>query len=354
MSEHPSNAPGRQPRARIQDVAKAAGVSAATVSRVLNGSAGVDVEKALRVQQAVDALGYQPSAVARNLRRQQTMVVGMLIADIRNAFFAEVVRGVEDHLTPLGYLLVLCDSDEDPGREANHLNLVLAERMAGAIVCPASIDVTDVTPLLGNRIPTVTVDRLPARGTCDWVLSDNTGGARDATVHLLEEGYRRIGCISGPHETTTGRERIAGWQQAHQARGLTEPHDLVRFSTFSKSGGYEAAADLLARDPRPDALFVANGPMTLGALAAIAAAGLRVPDDVGLVGFDDPPWAAALQPPLTTVSQHGYAMGRRAAEFLTRRIAAPSADLQYAVLPTELVVRRSSRPPRAATPADVS
>jgi LacI family transcriptional regulator len=330
-------------RTTIKDVAAAAGVSVATVSRVLNGRETVDSDMAERVLDAVSRLGYRPSGVARSLRSQQTRVVGLIISDIRNPFFTDAVRGIEDRVGADGFSLVLCNSDEDLAKEAGYLDLVVEERMAGAIVSPASTEDTRLGALTARGIPVVVIDREAAREAVDSVLVDNVRGGELATSHLVENGYERIACITGPPRTSTGNDRLEGWRRALAAAGRETPDELVARADFKEEGGHAAAAALLASPAPPDAFFVANNLMTVGVLAAVAEAGLDVPVDVGVVGFDDMSWARLLRPPLTTVAQPTYELGRVAAELLTRRVAGRDDPPQRVVLEPTLKIRESAK-----------
>jgi LacI family transcriptional regulator len=334
---------GRRREVTIKDVAATARVSVATVSRVLNGSDTVDAELAARVHEAVDRLSYRRSGLARSLRSQRARVVGLIISDIRNPFFTDVVRGIEDRVGAEGYSLVLCNSDEELQKEADYLDLFVEERMAGAIISPASSRETRLDALTARGTPVVVIDREAAREAVDTVLVDNVRGGEIATRHLAENGYRRIACITGPPRTSTGSERLAGWQHAAQEAGLPVDESLIRRADFKEAGGFEAAADLLAGPDRPDAFFVGNNLMTVGALAALREAGLEVPGDVGVVGFDDMPWAQLLQPALTTVAQPTYELGREAAALLEGRIGGNDAPPERIVLEPTLQVRDSAR-----------
>lgn len=326
----------------IKDVAATAGVSVATVSRVLNGSDRVDAELATRVHDAVARLGYRRSGLARSLRSRRARVVGLVISDVRNPFFTDVVRGVEDRVGADGYSLVLCNSDEELAKEADYLDLIVEERMAGAIVSPASSDETRLDALTARGTPVVVIDREAAREAVDTVLVDNVRGGSIAVHHLAENGYRRIACVTGPSRTSTASDRQAGWETGLREVGLPVEESLLRHADFKESGGAAAAADLLAGPDRPDAFFVANNLMTVGVLAALREAGLEVPGDVGVVGFDDMPWARLLRPALTTVAQPTYELGRRAAGLLEERIQGADSPPRRIVLEPRLEVRESA------------
>ena len=331
----------------IADVARAAGVSTATVSRVLNGNTEVNRELADRVHKAVSELSYRPSRIARSLRTQRTAVWAVIISDIRNPFFTEMVRGVEDIAYANGYSLVLCNAEEDTAKEAEYLRLALAERMVGVIVAPASSTRTDLTPLLERGVSVVTVDRkLPGNRLVDRVLIDNRGGAEMAVAHLVENGCRRIACIGGPPDVSTAAERLAGYKAGLRSHGIRISAQLISFGDFREQGGKNAMEGLLALPAPPDAGFALNNLMTLGALTAIAERGLNVPDSIAVVGFDDPSWAALLRPPLTTVAQPTYDLGAETARMLLQRIGGYTGTARELVLSPSLQVRASSLPSR--------
>ncbi len=335
-----SQRPPRRPT--IRDVASAAGVSTATVSRVLNGARSVDPELADRVRAAVRDLGYRPSGVARSLRRRRTTVLCLIISDIRNPFFTDVVRGIEDHASAAGYSLVLCNADEDVDKEAAYLDLAVAERMAGVIISPSSTR-TRLAPLLERGIPAVAIDRR-VQDPVDAVVVESTQASREATAHLLAAGYRRVACVTGPDDVTTANERLAGWRAAHAGAGVAVDEALVRRADYMEGGGQAAARELLALDAPPDAFFVANGLMAVGVLAALEEAGRTLPQ-TGLVCFDDPSWARLMHPALTAVSQPTYELGRRAAELVAARIDGSTAPPQEVTLEPQLRVRDSSTGP---------
>ncbi len=333
--------------ATIQDVARHAQVSAATVSRVLNSTGNVDPDLVRRVRAAVVALAYQPNGVARSLRRRESSLWAVIVSDVGNPFFTSMVRGVEDAAQGSGYSAVLCNSDESPGKEAGYIAAAAAERMAGVIISPASTRDTDVTPLLDLGIPVVAVDRRLHGVAADTVLVDNEQAAEEATEHLIDMGYRRIACITGPRQAMTAGERLTGYQRALHRRGQDLQPSLVRHADFRERGGYEAMASLLA-DVGPDAVFVANNLMTIGALECLIHHGIEVPREVGVVGFDEIPWADLVRPSLSTVAQPTYEMGKTAGQLLTARRASPDKPCETVVLRTTLNVRASSTP-RATT-----
>jgi LacI family transcriptional regulator len=324
----------------IQEVARHAGVSTATVSRVLNNHGTVHPELVRRVRAAVEMLAYQRNAVARNLRRSQTSLWAVIVSDVSNPFFTAMVRGLEDVAQQRGCSVVLCNSDESPEKEADYIAVAAAERMAGVVISAASTG-TDVTPLLDLGIPVVAVDRRLRGADVDTVLADNQRGAEAATGHLVEMGYQRIACITGPAQTMTGTERLKGYRRALRRRGRDVVPGLIRRADFRERGGYDAMKSLLA-DSAPDAVFVTNNLMTVGVLKYLIRHGIRVPRDIGMVGFDEIPWADLIRPSLSTVAQPTYDMGRIAGQSLAAHSAAPDKQPETVVLRTSLNVRASS------------
>jgi LacI family transcriptional regulator len=326
----------------IRDVAFAARVSPATVSRVLNGR-DVAVELRDRVHDAVRDLGYRPNGLARNLRKQATMVLGVVISDVTNPFFTSMVRGVEDHAQAEDYSVVLANTDEDLVKEQRYLEVAAAEHMAGVVLSPASSRRTDLSVLVRHGIPVVTVDRLLRGADLDSIVIDNHQAAREATEHLAKQGCRRIAFISGPSTTTTGERRLAGYRAALRQAGLEEDRNLVVRADYRIEGGHRATTELLGGAARPDALLVSNNLMALGALQVLRELRIRVPDDLCFASFDNVAWARAMHPTLTVVEQPTYEIGRAAAELLLARIREPDRDSQHVVLPASLVVGESSQ-----------
>jgi LacI family transcriptional regulator len=331
----------------IRDVAAAAGVSPATVSRVLNLKADVADDLRHRVLAAVSDLGYRRNGPARSLRTRAAMVLGLIISDITNPFFTAVVRGVEDVAQLAGYSVVLANADEDVAKEARYLEVAAAEQMAGVLLTPASSQLTSIEVLLERNIPVVTIDRRLAKSTVDSVTVNNRQAALAAAEHLIEQGCQRVGFVAGPVEISTGASRLAGYRAALSQAG--RPHDpaLIAYADFRTEGGYAATRQLLRLGNPPDGLLISNNLMTVGGMQAIAEAGLSVPDDIAVVGFDDANWATALRPPLTVVTQPTYDIGRIAAELLLRRINGETFPAKHVVLRAEFVERGSSRRPSA-------
>jgi DNA-binding LacI/PurR family transcriptional regulator len=325
----------------VQDVARHARVSTATVSRVLAGVGGVSEALTRRVREAARALAYQPNRVARSLRERRSRTIGVLIPNIQNPFFTGVIRGIEDRLRATDHMLLLGNSDDDPAREREYLDLLRAEGVAGFILVPGLGGPAPYRELLEARLAVVAIDRFVRGLACDAVTAANADGAAIATRHLAALGHRRIAIITGPKNVSTARERLEGYRTALREAGLPRDPALVRHAPFRPEGGHEAAAALLALPRPPTAIFAASDLTALGALRALHEHRVRIPEDVAVLSFDDMPWAAALQPPLTAIAQPTYEMGSTAARLLLERLRDPDRPPERVRLPTQLVVRAS-------------
>lgn len=290
---------------------------------------------AARVQQAADELGYRPSRVARSLRNRSARVWGLICVDIRDHFFTKVVRGIEDVAWKQGYSVVLCNSDNDVEKERTYLELIHDERMAGCILTPADTT-TDASVLTNAGIPVVAVDQELSGVPHDEVRLDNHEAAAQATRHLVLQGFERIACISGPIRWVSGRERADGYRDVVGAENAVVVHEV-----WSDDGGYRAMQTLLRHDPLPDALLAGNSVLLLGAARAIQDANLKLAD-FGLIGFDDVPFGDLVDPPLSTVEQPTYEIGKTAAELLAARIDGDDSPAKTITLPSILRVRGSS------------
>jgi LacI family transcriptional regulator len=340
--------------ANIQDVAKHAGVSISTVSRVLNGNERVNGEVRKRVEVAVEALSYHPNQAARLLRTNRSRIIGLLISDIQNPFFMGLIRGVEDEALRHEYSLILCNSSESPQREQQYLDVLYAERVAGAIIVPTREQVGEeaLKRFRERGVPVVAVDRRVKDKNIDAVLVDNVQGAREAVAHLVANGYRRIGIITGPTTTTTGRERLEGYRQALQEAGIPLDSSIELRGAFDVESGERLAGQLFDQAAPVEALFVGNNLMTLGVLKSIQARGLRVPEDIALVGYDDIPWAELGSISVTTVMQPVYELGSTAALRLFQRLKNPAIQSRQEItLAPTLRIRGSSRPRAGLPPA---
>lgn len=300
---------------RIKDVARHAGVSPATVSRVMNGTATVGPAKRELVMAAIEELGYRPNRLASNFRRRQAEMIGVVVSDIENPHFTQMVRAVEDAAYLRGHRVLLCNTDEDPAKQRDYLGVLAAERVAGVILSPTDGRAAEISELLDHGISLVAFDRRVSDRRADVVVAQNAAGARRGTEHLLECGHRRVGFVGGPSGVQTADERLDGYLEAIAAAGV-EP--LVADGGFRAGGGRAATGELVERGIT--ALLVANNLMAIGALQAIRERQLRIPQDIALVSIDDPPWAELTDPPLTTLSQPVRQMAEAAVGLLLERI----------------------------------
>ncbi len=327
----------------MKEIAKMARVSLGTVSHVLNNSAGVRDHLRKRVLDAVEAVGYQPSQLARGLRRDKTNMIGMIIPDITNPFFPAVVRGAEDIAFSNGYRLILCNTDNDHSKELAHLNELRTYLPAGLIVIPSVFSDLTVQAAFYRRAgaSVVCIDRLPRNWNGDSVTANNEDGAYNATRFLIQMRHSKLAAITGPLHLTNARERLDGFKRALREARLPIAPEYIQETTFDKQGGYSKTLILLRHIPRPTAIFAGNDMVALGALLAIREAGLRCPEDVSLMGFDDLDLAETTNPSLSSVSQPGYQLGATAARMLLDRIEGDTSPAKHLVLETALKVRRS-------------
>ncbi len=326
----------------IQDVAKRAGVAPITVSRVINNSGYVGEDVRRRVQQAVAELGYVPNTLARSLRSRRTHTLALVLTDITNPFFTTVARGAEDAASDAGYMLLLCNTDESEAEERRYLRMILQKRVDGVLLVPAMGGVEAVRVARDQQVPVVVLDRRVADAGVDVVRCDSEGGAYELGKLLASLGHCAVATLVGPAGVSTADDRVAGFQRALVEAGIAAGAQTYH-GVFTVASGREMTARAMAASPRPTALFAANNFLAIGALNALREAGLRVPEDVALVGFDDLPPALVTFPFLTVAAQPAYEMGQRAVRLLLDRIEgrAPT-EPQEVVLPTELIVRGSS------------
>ncbi|MHB1024006.1 MAG: LacI family DNA-binding transcriptional regulator [Acidobacteriaceae bacterium] len=333
--------------ANMKQIAKIAGVSLGTVSNVLNGSAAVRGPLRNRVMEAVEALGYQPSELARGLRRDKTNMIGMIIPDVTNPFFPSVVRGAEDIAFSNGYRLILCNTDNDHAKELVHLKELRTYLPAGLIVIPSNFsDLTvQAESYRKSGAAVVCVDRLPKHWQGDSVTADHETGAYNATHYLLKLGHRHLATITGPLHLTNAQQRLAGFRRALSRKKIQISPEYIQETTFDQHGGYVKALRLLKMVPRPTVIVAGNDLIALGVLLAIREAGFRCPEDISVMGFDDLDLAEVTSPALSSVSQAGYQLGTTAASILIERVQGDSGPPKHVVLETVLKIRNSVAAP---------
>ncbi|MGD0578268.1 MAG: LacI family DNA-binding transcriptional regulator [Bryobacteraceae bacterium] len=330
----------------IREVARQARVSVGTVSNVLAGSVSVRPELRRRVEEVMRALDYHPNEIARSLKTRQTKTLGMVISDITNPFYPQIVRGAEDAAMLHGYLLFILNTDENTERERRALSTLRTRKVDGLLltVAPGREDLTHVAQFRDSGLPIVCIDRSVPGIDLDVVCADNAHGARMCIQHLLSRGHRRIGFLGGSPGVETAQLRLEGYEQTLREAGLPLDPKLVRHGDFRFDSGYRLSKEMLLEADAPTALFASNARMGFGALKAIHELGLRCPEDVALAVFDEVPFGDVIQPRLTVVAQPAYEMGRVGTELLIARLEAreKSPDPVHLTLTPELLVRDST------------
>jgi LacI family transcriptional regulator len=327
----------------IKDVARLSGVSPMTVSRVINASERVRPDTRRRVEEAISALGYVPSRLARGLSRQRTGTLALIVPDVANPFFTLIVRGAEDVARRAGYRVLLCDTRADLTVEHEVIEEMLAHRVEGIVIAPVNDrSKADLRRLVEFGVPFVLIDRTVPGVESDVVLGDSVSGARQLVEHLISLDHCRIGFIVESDQVSTARDREKGYESALAAAGISVDPALVTQATADPRGGFEGMCRLLALESPPTAVFTVNNLVALGAIEAVRAAGLEVPDDIALVCFDDIEYASRLYPFLTVMEQPAEAFGAMGTQLLLDRIAGRGSERpRVVVLPAEFVVRKS-------------
>lgn len=327
----------------MKDVARQAGVSTSTVSHVINKDRFVSDTITEKVNAAIKSLNYAPSALARSLKLNQTHTIGMLITASTNPFYSELVRGVERSCFERGYSLVLCNTEGDEQRMNSNLETLMQKRVDGLLLlCTETHQPSQEIMQRYPSIPTVMMDWAPFDGDSDLIQDNSLLGGDMATQYLIDKGYTRIACIAGPLDKTPARLRLEGYQSAMQRSGLPLHDEYLITSDFEFGGGLTAMQSLLALAEPPQAVFVGNDAMAVGVYQALYQAGLSVPRDMAVVGYDDIELAAFMTPPLTTIHQPKDELGELAIDVLIHRMAQPGQKQQRVQLTPELVVRGSA------------
>ncbi|WP_421902616.1 substrate-binding domain-containing protein [Maridesulfovibrio sp.] len=328
--------------ATIKDVAKLAGVSTSTVSHVLNRTRFVSDEKRELVEQAVEELNYRPSSIARSLKVQQTRTLGMLVTASRNPFFAEVVHGVERRCYERGYTLFLCNTEGDIGRMEANLDALEEKRVDGLLLLCSEVNDEIINLIEAERsVPIVVFDWGPESANVDRIYDNSLSGARLATKYLIAKGHTNIGCIVGPQDRRSAKERLEGYRQAMEETGLPVGDEWIVEGDYDCEGGVEAMRYLAELDEMPSAVFVCNDMMAIGVLSEAARLGINVPQDLSVIGYDNVYISRFTAPALTTIHQPKKEIAARAVDTLIDRLSSKrSKGLQIKVEPT-LVERES-------------
>jgi LacI family transcriptional regulator len=328
--------------ATMKQVAEKAGVSTTTVSHVINDTRVVSGEVRDRVQAAIQELRYIPSAVARSLKNDKTHTLGMLVPNSSNPYFAELIQGIEDAAFALGYSIILCNSCDDPKKQVAYIRVLMEKRIDGLILVSSGFD-PELARLLGSEaMPKVLVDRELPGVAADFVESDHEHAGYLATKYLIDLGHRDIACVSGPEELLSSSARVTGYRRALEEAGIAPRAEHLLYADFSGKGGFDAFRRLLSLRSRPTAVFSGNDLMAIGGICAANELGLRVPDELSVVGYDDIALASYCNPPLTTVSQPKREIGALTARILVERIENTQMALRRELLQPVLVVRKST------------
>ena len=332
----------------LRDVAALAGVHPATASRALNPAtkAMTSADTAERVLRAAAELGYRPNAVARSLRTSRSSSIGVVVPDLTNPLFPPIVRGIESALAPHGYVLLIVNTDNNPGQEEQLVASLRARSVDGLILATARLSHPLLETLADGDLPVVLVNRHRDDLPLPWVVPDDTAGIRLAVSHLAGLGHRRVAHIAGPQDTSTGVTRLAAFHAAVREHGLAEDESLIKLCrTWSEAEGARALGELLSAGDPISAVIAGNDMLALGVYDALAEHGLRCPDDISVIGFNDMPFVDKLRPALTTVHIPQHEMGAEAARLLLGRLRRARRDERSVLMPVVLSVRESTGPP---------
>ena len=328
-------------RVTLEEIAKTTGFSVPTVSRALtNKDYPVNPKTRKRILEVAESMGYQPNLSARSLRTDRTNTIGIIVDDLLSPFVPPIVRGIQDHLKPLDYMGLIVNTDFDPALEKEAIS-ILVNRPVDGIIFVESFHAANNNLLEEINKPYVFVHRLFGTSVKNSVVPDDRHGAKLAVNHLAALGHRRIAYINGPAEWHSARRRLAGYEEALEALGIEIDTTLIQPGDWEFAGGYEAAKQLLALDSRPTAVFAANDLMALGAIYAIQDAGLGVPEDIAIVGYDNRDFTSIFRPKITTVTMPVYEMGKASAELLLTQLLEGQKNVDEAKVRGQLLIRET-------------
>ncbi|REJ19192.1 MAG: LacI family transcriptional regulator [Bacillaceae bacterium] len=327
---------------RISDVAKMANVSTATVSRVLSNSGNVKKETAEKVLEAIKKLNYQPNLLARQLRRLETKTVLVVVPDITNTFFSKILRGIEQVAIENDYEVLLGDTGNSLEREKGYLDILRQKKADGMILLTARLE-SHLLEEISREFPVVLACEYLEGSDIPTVSIDNISSARKATEYLISLGHKRIGFLSGPMDVILSRDRLKGFKQGMMQHDIAIEPNLIQEGDFSFESGFNLMTKLLALSEPPTAVFASSDEMAIGAIKAIKAKGLKVPDDISIVGFDDIKFASIFEPALTTVSQPMFEIGQKAMELLIKLIQKDKLEKRQYILEDQLVIRETCK-----------
>ena len=326
----------------LEDIAKAVGVSASTVSRALSGKGQISSALVEQIIAAAEALGYPLDRYQTS--HNQSRLIGVIFPNVSSPFYSLLIEAVEKTASQHGFTVLLCNSDYSLDEELKCLKILIEKQVDGILISPVDMYSSAPATVLNPSIPAVQVDRHNVHLKCDLVTTDSFHGAYEGVKLLIEQGYRRIAIISGPKTHSTGKERLTGYIAALREAGISLSDEYMQIADFRQEDGYRSTLKLLNLNPSPEALFVTNVDMTIGALRALHEKGIHIPDDIGIIGFDEFEFASILVPPLTTIAQPIEMLGLTAVDLLVRRITntVPSEPVTIKLAP-RLTTRQSTR-----------
>jgi LacI family transcriptional regulator len=328
-------------RSTLKEVAELAGVSTATVSNALNGTKYVSEKVRKKINHAIKVLNYKPNIVAKSLRVKTSRIIGVLISDITNPFFSNIVRGIEEVLAQSNYSILLCNTNSSVDKERKDLEMLIGQRVDGLIVSSSGNTGDYYRSLDKTGVPIVFLNRIPSLLSSDIIVTNNIQGGYLATEHLIKHGYKKIAVITGPLAISTGKDRLTGYKRALEDYHYEIEDDLIKEGTFDIQSGYDKMKELLEQRNKPDAVFVSNNSMTLGAYKYLKKTELLIPDQIAVVGFDDSDWAEIVEPPVTTIQQPANKLGIEAANVILSRINEEPIKCGIVYKDTSLIIRRS-------------
>lgn len=331
----------------IRDVAEKADVSIATVSRVIRNIPGVREKTKSKVFKAIKALNYEVNTIARSLRKGKTNTIGIIITNVLSTFHSIIAKSVEEKAKEYGYNMILCNSNDDSEEELNYLKVLKSNRVDGIILISRGKNSNYIKHLIMTGTKIILLDRLIPGVECDSVITDNEESSFNAVKFLIQRGYKRIGIIIAELDLYTSRERFNGYLRALRESKLTKNDGIIKIGGFQKTNGVHLSEEIISSSNRPEALFIGNLDLTLGTVLTIKKMGIKIPEDIGIIGFDDSDWALILDPPLTTVSQPVYELGSTAAELLIKKIEDNLINLnskpKIITLNNKLIIRGSTK-----------
>ncbi|MCL5071470.1 MAG: LacI family transcriptional regulator [Actinobacteria bacterium] len=333
-------------KVNIKDVAKKAGVSTATVTRVLSSTSNVRGKTRQKVLDAAKELNYEVNFIARSLKQKRSNTIGIVVGKVFSRFYSTIVKSIEDVASKNGYNIILCDSNDDPEKELKNLKILNSLRVDGILLIPSGKNADYINNLLKTGTKIVLIDRLIPGIICDSVLVNDEKGAYLATNHLISKGYKNIGLINGPLDITTGQDRLNGYLKALKEAGLKKMDNLIKLGKFDKASGINLSKELLESASNLDAIFATNLDLTLGTLITIKNKNIKIPDDVALVGFDDSDWTTLIEPQLTVITYPIQNFGSTAAEILIKKISNAHENDESEpismILDTSIIIRNST------------